>query len=95
VTPGSGGLLAREDVLGNLTDEMKESLRSVFLAVREYAQAMFPDRTADLTNHSYGFKLPKEDEMSGGLSAGLPSALVFLSVLIQRPIPQILRSLAP
>lgn len=87
VTPGSGGLLAREDVLGNLTDEMKESVRSVFLAVREYALAMFPDRTADLANHAYGFKLPKEDEPSGGLSAGLPSALVFLSVLIQRPIP--------
>ncbi len=88
VAPGTGGLLAREDVLGNLTDEMKESIRNVFLAVREYAQAVFPQRTGDIADYAYTFKVPKEDEPSGGLSAGLPTALVFLSVLVQRPIPQ-------
>jgi ATP-dependent Lon protease len=30
----------------------------------------------------------KEDEPSGGTSAGLPTALAFLSVFLQRPVPQ-------
>jgi ATP-dependent Lon protease len=34
----------------------------------------------------------KEDEPSGGLSAGLPTALAFLSVFLDRPVPQDLAS---
>lgn len=39
-----------------------------------------------MDDYTYAYKLPKEDEPSGGLSAGLPSALAFLSVFLQRPI---------
>jgi ATP-dependent Lon protease len=34
----------------------------------------------------------KEDEPSGGLSVGLPTALAFLSVFLNRPVPQDLAS---
>jgi tetratricopeptide (TPR) repeat protein len=83
---GQGGALRRDDILGNLTHEMRESVRSNFLAVREYAQAKFPHLTRDILNYSYGYKVTKEDEPSGGTSAGLPTALAFLSVFLQRPL---------
>jgi hypothetical protein len=84
--PGCGGTLPADEIYGNLTDEMRASVRNVFVAVREYALAWFPELTTDLNDYSYVYKLPKEDEPSGGLSAGLPSALAFLSVFLQRPI---------
>ena len=84
--PGQGGALRRDDILGNLTAEMRDNVRSVFLAAREYAQAKFPHLTRDILNYNYGYKVTKEDEPSGGTSAGLPSALAFLSVFIQRPV---------
>jgi tetratricopeptide (TPR) repeat protein len=87
-TPGRGGFLHPEDVLGNLTPEMRQGVRNTFLAVREYARSRFPHRTADILDHDYTYKVTKEDEPSGGLSAGLPTALAFLSVFIQQPIPQ-------
>jgi len=90
--PGKGGNLPVDAILGNLTDEMKLGVRNTFIAVREYARTHFPHRTADLADHSYSYKLPKEDEPSGGLSAGLPSALAFLSVFLQRPVPQTVAS---
>ena len=91
-TPGQGGALRRDDILGNLTTEMRENVRSTFLAAREYAQAKFPHLTRDILNYNYGYKVTKEDEPSGGTSAGLPTALAFLSVFIQRPVSQDLAS---
>jgi tetratricopeptide (TPR) repeat protein len=85
-TPGRGGFL--EEILGNLTPEMKEATRNTFLSVREFARARFPHRTEDILDYSYTYKVTKEDEPSGGLSAGLPSALAFLSVFIDNPVPQ-------
>src|SRR5262249_15488339 len=73
---------------GNVTPEMRAAIRNTFVAVREYARAKFPLATRDLDDYTYSYKLPKEDEPSGGLSAGLPSALAFLSVFLQRPVPQ-------
>lgn len=90
VATGMGGVLASDQILGNVTAEMKEGVRNTFFAVREYARTKFPRRTADLFDYNYTFKVPKEDEPSGGLSAGLPAALAFLSVFLQRPIPQTL-----
>lgn len=87
-TPGRGGWLAAENILGNLTAEMKESVRNTFLAVREYARTKLPHLTADILDYNYGFKVTKEDEPSSGLSAGLPIALAFLSVFLQRPVSQ-------
>ena len=83
-----GGFLAPDDILGNVTLEMKQSVRSTFFAVREYARSRFPQQTHDILDYSYTYKATKEDEPSGGLSAGLPTALAFLSVFLQRPVPQ-------
>ena len=87
-SPGQGGILRRDDILGNVTDEMRGNIRSTFLAVREYAQAKFPHSTRDILEYNYGYKVTKEDEPSGGTSAGLPTALGFLSLFLQRPVPQ-------
>jgi tetratricopeptide (TPR) repeat protein len=84
--PGRGGFL--EEVLGNLTPEMTQAVRNTFLSVREYAQAKLPLQTAGLLDFNYSYKVTKEDEPSGGLSAGLPTALAFLSVFLNRAVPQ-------
>lgn len=83
---GHGGHL--EEILGNVTPEMAHGVRNTFVSVREYALAKFPQETADLFAHAYSYKVTKEDEPSGGLSAGLPTALAFLSVFLNRPLPQ-------
>jgi hypothetical protein len=85
---GRGGALSRDDILGNLTAEMKDNVRNTFLAVREFALARFPHVTRDLHDYAYAYKVTKEDEPSGGASAGLPTALAFLSVFLQRPVLQ-------
>lgn len=83
---GRGGYL--EEVLGNLTPEMTQVVRNTFASVREYAQAKWPHVTGDFHDYAYSYKVTKEDEPSGGLSAGLPTALAFLSVILDRPLPQ-------
>lgn len=90
--PGRGGTLAADDIHGNITQELRAAIRNTFVAVREYARSKFPDLTADLDDYVYAYKLPKEDEPSGGLSAGLPSALAFLSAFLQRPIARTIAS---
>jgi len=84
--PGRGGFL--EEILGNLTPEMTQAVRNTFLSVREYARAKWPLQTRDILDYSYTYKVTKDDEPSGGLSAGLPTALAFLSVFLDRPVPQ-------
>jgi tetratricopeptide (TPR) repeat protein len=84
--PGRGGFL--EEILGNLTPEMTQLVRNTFLSVREYARARWPQQTRDILDFNYTFKVTKEDEPSGGASAALPSALAFLSVFLDRPVPQ-------
>jgi tetratricopeptide (TPR) repeat protein len=84
--PGRGGFL--EEILGNLTPEMTQLVRNTFLSVREYARARWPHQTRDILDFNYTFKVTKEDEPSGGTSAALPSALAFLSVFLDRPVPQ-------
>jgi len=83
---GRGGHL--DEIIGNLTPEMAQAVRNTFLSVREYAMAKFPEQTTALFDFSYTYKVTKEDEPSGGLSAGLPTALAFLSVFLDRPLPQ-------
>jgi tetratricopeptide (TPR) repeat protein len=87
-SPGQGGALRRDDILGNVTEEMRGNIRNTFIAAREYAQAKFPHATRDILDYNYGYKVTKEDEPSGGTSAGLPTALAFLSVFLQKPLPQ-------
>jgi hypothetical protein len=85
---GNGGWLVDSEILGNLTREMKDGVRNTFLAVREYARAKFPHRASEIMAHVYSYKVTKEDEPSGGLSAGLPTAFAFLSTFLQRPVPK-------
>lgn len=85
---GRGGVLRRESILGNVTDEMKSAVMATFLAVREYARASFPHLTADILDYDYSFRITKDDTPSSGSSAGLPTALAFLSVFVQRPVSQ-------
>ncbi|MGE0711276.1 MAG: S16 family serine protease [Planctomycetota bacterium] len=82
---GRGGALT--SVLGNLTDDMRAAVQNTFLAVREYARARFPAETRDILDYDYSYKVTKDDEPSHGTSAGLPTALVFLSVFLQRSVP--------
>jgi tetratricopeptide (TPR) repeat protein len=86
--PGRGGHLGADDILGNLTPEMIRAVRNTFLSVREYARSKFPHICRDVMDWSYTYKVTKEDEPSGGLSAGLPSGLAFLSAILQRPLRQ-------
>ena len=86
MAPGKGGFL--DEILGNLTAELTQVVRNTFLAVREYARANLPHLTADILDFNYSYKVTKEDEPSGGLSAGLPTALAFLSVFLDRPVRQ-------
>jgi tetratricopeptide (TPR) repeat protein len=90
VAPGAGGFL--DEILGNLTVELTQAVRNTFVAVREYARANLPHLTGDILDFNYSYKVTKEDEPSGGLSAGLPTALAFLSVFLDRPVPQDLAS---
>jgi Lon protease (S16) C-terminal proteolytic domain len=86
VAPGHGGFL--DETLGNMTPELTQAVRNTFLAVREYARANLPHLTGDILDFNYSYKITKEDEPSGGLSAGLPTALAFLSVFLDRPVRQ-------
>lgn len=88
VGAGRGGFLDSEDIFGNVTKDMQQAVRNTFFAVREYARSRFPHRTGDILDYDYTYKVTKEDEPSGGLSAGLPTALAFLSVFLQLPVPQ-------
>ena len=85
-TPGRGGYL--EEILGGVTPELERTVRNIFLSVREYARAKLPQQTAGLLDYNYSYKVTKEDEPSHGTSAGLPTALAFLSVFLDRPLPQ-------
>jgi len=84
--PGRGGYL--EEILGAVTPELDREVRNIFFSVREYARAKLPQQTAGLLDYNYSYKMTKEDEPSSGTSAGLPSALAFLSVFLDRPLPQ-------
>lgn len=84
---GSGGALPDGRILGNLPAEMRAAVQSTFLSTREYARSKFPHLTRDILDYTYTYKVTKDDEPSHGLSAGLPTALAFLSVFLQKPLP--------
>lgn len=82
-----GGQLGKGSIFGNLTPEMMRDIRSVFLAVSALARSAFPHLVEDLSQHRYILKFSKDDAPSGGSSAGAGVALAFLSVFLQRPLP--------
>jgi hypothetical protein len=85
---GRGGTLPEDRIYGNLSPQMRQAMRSTFFAVREYARSKFPHQTQNLQDFTYSFKVTKDDEPSWGLSVGLPAAVAFLSVFLQRPVSQ-------
>ena len=84
--PGRGGHLT--EIFGSVRPELEHTVRNILVSVREYAQAKLPHQTHGLTDYNYTLKITKEDEPSGGDSAGLPIALAFLSVFLGQPLPQ-------
>src|SRR5262249_55260608 len=60
---------------------------SVFESVKTYARAKFTHLVGDIGDYEYHFKLTNEDEPSSGPSAGLAIAVAFLSVFLDRPVP--------
>jgi hypothetical protein len=83
---GAGGRFT--ELLGTVKPELEQTARNILMSVLEYAQAKLPHQTRGLTDWNYTLKITKEDEPSGGDSAGLPIALAFLSVFLGRPLKQ-------
>jgi hypothetical protein len=88
VEHGRGGMLDATQLHGNLTQEFVDAVRSTFVTTRQYVMAKFPHLTRDIDDYRYLFKVTKEDEPSGGLSAGLPTAVAFASVFLSKPVPE-------
>ncbi len=90
--PGRGGSLAPDAITGNVTPALRAVVLGTFLAVRELARARLPLVAASIDDWDYTFKVTKDDELSDGPSAGLPTALAFLSAFLDRPLRQDLTS---
>lgn len=86
--PGRGGSLALEAIAGNVTPALRVMVLGTFLAVRELVRARLPLAARAIDDWDYTFKVTKDDEPSDGPSAGLPVALAFLSVFLDRPLRQ-------
>jgi hypothetical protein len=90
--PGRGGSLAPDAITGNVTPALRAVVLGTFLAVRELARTRLPLVAASIDDWDYTFKVTKDDELSDGPSAGLPTALAFLSAFLDRPLRQDLAS---
>jgi ATP-dependent Lon protease len=67
---------------------MMRDIQNVFVAVRTFVEHKFPHLVTDLGGYRYVLKVTKDDEPSGGSSAGIAVALAFVSVFLQRPVRQ-------
>lgn len=83
-----GGQLDEGSIFGNVARDMMRDIQNVFVAVRTFVQQKFPHLVEDLERHRYVLKVTKDDEPSGGNSAGIAVALAFVSVFLQKPIPR-------
>lgn len=82
------GRLADDRVFANLTEDLRTYLSSVFEATKAYAKTKFCHLVHDIDDYAYQFKLTNEDEPSSGPSAGLAIAIAFMSVFLNRPVPE-------
>lgn len=85
---GAGGQLDEASIFGNIAQDMMRDIQNVFVAVRVFVQEKFPHLVEDLEDYRYVLKVTKDDEPSGGNSAGTAVALAFISVFLQRPVPR-------
>jgi tetratricopeptide (TPR) repeat protein len=88
VRPGEGGQLDEGSIFGNVARDMMRDIQNVFVAVCTFVQQKFPHLVEDLGQYRYVLKVTKDDEISGGNSAGIAVALAFVSVFLQKPVPQ-------
>ncbi len=82
-----GGQLDEASIFGNVAHDMMRDIQNVFVAVRVFVQQKFPHLVEDLDRYRYVLKVTKDDEPSGGVSAGAAVALAFLSVFLQKSVP--------
>ena len=87
-TGAEAGRLADDRVFANLTEDLRTYLSSVFEATKAYAKTKFCHLVRDIDEYAYQFKLTNEDEPSSGPSAGLAIAIAFMSVFLDRPVPE-------
>src|SRR5262249_49366900 len=73
---------------GNVASDMMRDIQNVFVAVRTFVEQKFPHLVEKLGDYRYVLKVTKDDEPSGGNSAGIAVALAFVSVFLQKPVPQ-------
>lgn len=85
---GEGGQLDEGSIFGNVARDMMRDIQNVFVAVRAFVEEKFPHLVEDLGEYRYVLKVTKDDEISGGNSAGIAVALAFVSVFLQKPVPQ-------
>jgi tetratricopeptide (TPR) repeat protein len=85
---GEGGQLDEGSIFGNVASDMMRDIQNVFVAVRTFVEQKFPHLVENLGDYRYVLKVTKDDEPSGGNSAGIAVALAFVSVFLQKPVPQ-------
>jgi len=86
---GKGGVLNPTDgVLGSATPDLLTVIRSTLVSTKDFAHYHWPHLCRDADDHYYRLKIAKDDEPSSGTSAGLPIAVAFLSLLLQKPVPK-------
>lgn len=84
---GPGGQLDESSIFGNVAPDMMRDIQNVFVAVKAFVVERFPHLVEDLNEYRYILKVTKDDERSGGNSAGIAVALCFLSVFLQKALP--------
>lgn len=83
--PAASGAL--ETVLGNAPPDFRAGAVQIAATALDYARAHWPHLARGADAFAYTLKIAKDDEPSIGTSAGLPIALAFLSLILDRPLP--------
>jgi hypothetical protein len=83
--PAASGAL--ETVLGNAPPDFRAGAVQIAATALDYARAHWPHLARGAEGFAYTLKIAKDDEPSIGTSAGLPIALAFLSLILERPLP--------
>jgi tetratricopeptide (TPR) repeat protein len=83
--PAASGAL--ETVLGNAPPDFRAGAVQIAATALDYARAHWPHLARNAGEFAYTLKIAKDDEPSMGTSAGLPIALAFLSLILDRPLP--------
>jgi tetratricopeptide (TPR) repeat protein len=86
--PDGGGIKPDGGIHGYATADLVALIHSTLATTKQFARSHWPHLCSDADRFFYSLGIAKEDEPSSGTSAGLPVAIAFLSVLLQKPVPQ-------